>query len=214
MERELLMVAHSDIDHTGLTGIPSGNTVATDTIWDAAGDSAWGTGANTAAKLSYGSNGQAVIGTAGTGAWKNPPGFILSQVRANATISVTATTEATANTVITAAAVTLDGSTDVDVEFGAPFAGFQATSGAHLIVYLYDGSTSLGIIWQGTNNAAVTLRTGGIYVTTPLAGAQRPSAAAHTYSIRAITGSGTATIAGGVGGAGQYQPMYVRVKQA
>lgn len=48
------MVQHADIDHTGVTGV-SGN-VAADTIWDAKGDLAAGTGANTASKLTVGAN--------------------------------------------------------------------------------------------------------------------------------------------------------------
>lgn len=58
---------HSDIDHTGLTG--TGGNVATDTIWDAAGDLAVGSGANTAAKLTKGSNGNILTVTAGVVGW-------------------------------------------------------------------------------------------------------------------------------------------------
>lgn len=45
---------HSDIDHTGLTGV--GGSVATDAIFDAKGDLPAGTGANTASKLTVGDN--------------------------------------------------------------------------------------------------------------------------------------------------------------
>lgn len=48
------MPDHADIDHTGLTG--AGGSVATDAIFDAKGDLAAGTGANTAAKLTVGAN--------------------------------------------------------------------------------------------------------------------------------------------------------------
>lgn len=54
---------HEDIDHTGLTGISSGD-VATDPIWDAAGDLAVGSGANTAAKLSLAQGKLARVGGA------------------------------------------------------------------------------------------------------------------------------------------------------
>lgn len=47
------MVQHSSIDHTGVTGV---TTVATDTIFDAKGDLAVGTGANTSAKRTVGAN--------------------------------------------------------------------------------------------------------------------------------------------------------------
>lgn len=50
------MVDHADIDHTGLTGV--GGSVATDTIWNAKGDLAGGTGSDTAARLAVGTNGQ------------------------------------------------------------------------------------------------------------------------------------------------------------
>jgi hypothetical protein len=49
-----LSTAHAAIDHTGITGVPAAGSVATDTIWDAAGDLAVGSGANTAAKLTKG----------------------------------------------------------------------------------------------------------------------------------------------------------------
>lgn len=48
------MADHADIDHTGITG--AGGSVATDAIFDAKGDLAVGTGANTAAKLTVGAN--------------------------------------------------------------------------------------------------------------------------------------------------------------
>jgi hypothetical protein len=68
----ILMGAHADIDHTGLTGIPSAGSVATDAIWDAAGDLAVGTGANTAAKLTKGSDGEVLTMVAGAVDWATP----------------------------------------------------------------------------------------------------------------------------------------------
>lgn len=44
-------------------------SVATDTLWDAAGDLAVGSGADTAAKLTKGSNGTVLTVTAGTVGW-------------------------------------------------------------------------------------------------------------------------------------------------
>jgi hypothetical protein len=64
------MVQHADIDHTGLTG--AGGSVATDAIWDAAGDLAVGSGANTAAKLTKGSDGTVLTVTAGAVGWSAP----------------------------------------------------------------------------------------------------------------------------------------------
>lgn len=61
------MVQHADIDHTGITG--SGGSVATDAIWDAAGDLAVGSGANTAAKLTIGAVGGHLSRINGAVAW-------------------------------------------------------------------------------------------------------------------------------------------------
>ena len=47
--------------------------VATDAIWDAAGDLAVGTGANTAAKLTKGSDGHVLQVSAGSVVWATPP---------------------------------------------------------------------------------------------------------------------------------------------
>lgn len=49
-----LETSHATLDHTGLTG--TGGSVATDAIFDAKGDLAVGTGANTSAKLTVGAN--------------------------------------------------------------------------------------------------------------------------------------------------------------
>jgi hypothetical protein len=65
------MVQHADIDHTGLTGISSG-AVATDTIWDAAGDLAVGSGANTAAKLTLGAAKTVLSSNGSAAAWAAP----------------------------------------------------------------------------------------------------------------------------------------------
>lgn len=66
------MADHADIDHTGLTGV--GGSVATDSIFDAAGDLVVGTGANTAAKLTKGSNGDVLTVVGGVLTWAAPAG--------------------------------------------------------------------------------------------------------------------------------------------
>lgn len=64
-------------DSTQATGMKwaaaaGGGSVATDTIWDTAGDLAVGTGANTAAKLVIGSTGDVLTVSGGTAAWAAP----------------------------------------------------------------------------------------------------------------------------------------------
>lgn len=74
------MVQHSSIDHTGITG--AGGSVATDSIWDATGDLAVGTGANTAAKLAVGSNAGYALTSRGTGLapwWAQSSGGLADQ---------------------------------------------------------------------------------------------------------------------------------------
>jgi hypothetical protein len=76
------MVQHGDIDHTGITGV--GGSVATDAIWDAKGDLAGGTGANTAQKLTVGANGLVLVAASGetTGLkWSYPPAVACHAVR-------------------------------------------------------------------------------------------------------------------------------------
>ncbi len=55
-----------------VTTVGASGAVATDAIWDAAGDLAVGTGANTAAKLAIGSTGDVLTVSAGTPAWAAP----------------------------------------------------------------------------------------------------------------------------------------------
>lgn len=64
---------HAAIDHTGLTGV--GGSVATDTIWDAAGDLAVGSGSNTAAKLAKGAAGANLSTYNGVVAWNGGTSF-------------------------------------------------------------------------------------------------------------------------------------------
>lgn len=61
-------------DSAGSVTTIGGGSVATDAIWDAAGDLAVGTGANTAAKLSIGSSGHVLTSNGTTAAWAAPSG--------------------------------------------------------------------------------------------------------------------------------------------
>lgn len=121
-------------------------------------------------------------------------------------VSITATVEASADSVVSAGAVTFDGSTEVFVEFFCPAARPAASASVSLEVWLFDGSSSIGRIAlinsQAANNA-----------NTPVEGRRRltPSAASHTYSVRATVTSGTGSVTAGAGGAGNYVPGYIRI---
>lgn len=62
--------------------------VATDTIWDAAGDLAVGTGANTAARLAIGAEGTALVVSGGAVAWGTPAGSGMTHPQTMARASI------------------------------------------------------------------------------------------------------------------------------
>ena len=81
---------------TLMSGGAGGGAVATDAIWDAKGDLAGGTGANTAAKLTVGTNGEILKAASGAATgliWAIAPKF-----RGARAISNSTTTMTTANT--------------------------------------------------------------------------------------------------------------------
>jgi len=117
-------------------------------------------------------------------------------------VTITATTEATANTVVTANALSADGSTKYAIEFYAEYV--LAPSSVSIFLCLYDGSSSIGIVGQIGN---------GVLVIGPMMFVRRltPSNASHTYSVRAYVGSGSGTVNGGAGGSGNPIPGYIRI---
>jgi hypothetical protein len=127
----------------------------------------------------------------------------LDYAQITAPVNVTATTEATANTLITGGAVTYDGATVVMIEAFLP-AALRGTS--LLQLWLYDGAASIGAIGLVGN-----FTTGESWV-----GRRRltPSAAAHTYSLRASVDGGTGVATGGAGGVGNYVPAFMRITRA
>lgn len=183
--------AKSSNTTVGPLGSGGGSGVATDSIWTTSGKVAVATGTATA-----------------TEQWPPAHEFDYTEYTGG-NVSITATTEGTANTVVTGGAVTYDGSTAILVEFYAPVVTTQATSGAHVHVYLYDNGSSIGELAQFTTPAGAAMR-GPIHVVRRLT----PSNAAHTYSIRAATSAGTATITGGAGGSAAYMPAFIRQVKA
>lgn len=65
-----------------VTDAAAAGSVATDAIWDAAGDLAVGSGANTAAKLTKGADGTVLTMTAGAVGWASPAAATFHGVRA------------------------------------------------------------------------------------------------------------------------------------
>lgn len=136
-------------------------------------------------------------------------GFEIDYAQITSSASITATTEATATTVVTGNAVTYDGATVVLVHFFAPGWTHNQTRNTMGIV-LYDGAASIGQIgvWRSTANA------NDDYGIINCFARITPSAAAHTYSVRAYVQNATATIRAGTGGSGQNYPAFIRITKA
>jgi len=120
---------------------------------------------------------------------------------------VTATVEASADTHIAGASVAYDGS-EVCIEFYSPSGQPQATANCILYIVLFEDGSPIGVLSE--------VRTGNNSSMSAPIFARRfmtPSAASHTYSIRAYTTSGTSYLYGGAGGAGNRMPSYLRITQ-
>lgn len=135
----------------------------------------------------------------------------LAHVAFTAPVAITASTEATATEIVSAGAVVFDGAQVVVIEFycndyAAGSAGNIAT------VVLYDGAGSIGQLSEHRVHASSNGINGPVYVARRLT----PSAASHTYSIRAysnVAGGNTLTFYAGAGGSGNRVPGFIRITQ-
>ena len=197
---------------TLMSGGAGGGGVATDAIWDAAGDLAVGTGANTAARLAIGAtNGMALQRVSGAAGWALPPGFEFDYVPFTSPVAISATTEGAADTVVTANAVTHDGSTAIFIEFFCPQVEPNTGTSAAIAIILNEGATVLGTIaWVRflTNN--VTSAFSPVFARFRLT----PTAGSHTYSVRAYRTVGNGAMNAGAGGTGADVPGYIRQVKA
>jgi len=142
--------------------------------------------------------------------WVNSPfsNGELDYVEFTSNQACTATTEAGANTVVSANSVSFDGATTVLIEFFCA-TWSQSSTTQDGILALYDGSGSIGQIWQG-NTPRANAGASGIYVVRRLT----PSNASHTYSIRGyVSAASTFTLYGASGGSGARMPGFIRITQ-
>lgn len=164
-------------------------SVATDTIWDAAGDLVQGTGANTAAKLSVGSAGYGLQVVSGSAAWVAP----LTGSVANGGTSGDQTTTSNSWADVTGATGTLTtGARRVRCRFTGTIAG-PGSGNSFGLDLLIDAGTregnsftfGLGEDNVSANNGLVVLE----YTTAAL------SAGAHTIKLQwRSQGGGTTTL--------------------
>jgi hypothetical protein len=137
------------------------------------------------------------------------PGTELAYAQITANVPVTATTEAGANTIVTAPAVIFDGK-PVLIEFYAWILELAATAGQYMDLLLFQDGASISQLGRYQNPAAAQFRT-------QPRPARRivPTAASHTYSIRAYMGTGAGTIYAGAGsGPGTGSPAFIRITRA
>jgi hypothetical protein len=123
--------------------------------------------------------------------------------------SITATSEGSADTVVTAGAVTFDGSTEAIIEFSAPNARPDTGAASRTLnVWLFEDGSSIGQLGLLASPAA-----GGANAPLLLRRLLTPASGSRTYSIRATVNVGTGVITAGAGGAGNQVPGYIRVSK-
>lgn len=198
-------------DHGALTGLTDDDHTQylLESIVAAKGDIIGASANDTPAITSVGSNGQTLYAASGQSAglqWGKASEVELDRIEKTSAVNVTQTAEASADTIVTATAIAFDGSTVIDVECFFPYVRTPSTAGALCLICLFDGSSSIGFMGIVRNPAA---QNNGW----PFLARRRltPSAATHTYSIRATTSTGTSVVESGAGGAGNYMPGYIRI---
>ncbi len=140
------------------------------------------------------------------------PGYEIGYDQITTGVNITGTTEAGANTIITCAAHTFDG-TPVICEFFSPQVAFPTASlGNSLGINLWEGATELGNLVFMRVDQISNQDFKSVYARYRFT----PSAASHTYLLKAYASSttGTPSIGAGAGGVGANVPAFVRFTKA
>ena len=139
--------------------------------------------------------------SASAATWQYPPGYEIAYVEFATSTTVSATTSATAQAIVSAGAITFDGTACL-IEYFGPFHSCAATATLNVDLYLDGSFVSNGII------GILTFTTAG---TAPLCIRRKvtPSAGSHTYEIRMHRGTANWTVDATAGGG--LQPGYIRI---
>jgi hypothetical protein len=142
----------------------------------------------------------------GDRSWDLPSGYEYAYAQITAPVSVTGTSHAAPTDVISSGAVTYDGAR-IAVEFFAPYMVVGGGGGAAVYLDLWDDVTAVARIAQfQTPGDIAPISVLCVYLT--------PSAASHTYRIRAYRDVANGTIGAGASGADTPAPAYIRVSKA
>ncbi len=159
--------------------------------------------------------GDLVAGTAGqvlggTGpSYALPPGYEYSYNQITANVNITGTTEGAATTIITCSTVTFDG-TPVVLSVYSPQIAFSTTSSSFVVINVWEGASHLGDL-ATARSVSTTQQSFGFFAQFRFT----PSAASHTYVIKAYATSttGTPSFGAGTGGAGANLPAFARIQK-
>lgn len=135
-----------------------------------------------------------------------PPGYEYSYDTFTSVSGIVATTVGTAITIKTSASVAYDG-TAVWVEFFSPLVT-NATDTGSVLLELFLDSTDEGVFGE------ITAGANGLGGPALLKARITPSAASHTFTVKAYVTSSTGVVNGGTFGVGQFVPGYIRVTKA
>ncbi len=161
-----------------------GTTVATDTIWDAAGDLAVGTGADTAAKLAAGTNGRTLELVGGTPAWRGPK-IYLNKPAGNITRAATTVGAFSTAWQITGVVV----ASGQNIRLSMSCSARHSATGSDILICFLRGSTQIATMIYTLTGSDSTHPLQLEWID------ENPGAATYTYEVQAaMFTSGTLTV--------------------
>lgn len=166
----------------------------------------------TPTRLAAGATSGMVLTSAGSAAFETfslPPGYEFTYTAVTSIVTVTVVAEASSVSIVSAGAVTYDGSTAVYIEWFLPEVFGPSTANADVTLTLWEDATDLGqiaVVRSETTNRGVT-SIHGRYKRTP-------TNASHNYTIKGFAGTSSGGAGGGTGGAGALAAGYCRVVKA